>query len=173
MRHLLMKLKCDDYLTLVAASSIIRPGVAESGVETINLLSEIPREMLCDVVGKSGTELWRRANGIDESPVVPFQEQKTISLEHTFQKDTIDMNILQAKLSQMTESIAFQLRNQNKVAGCVVLKLRYSDGETYTVQRSTAYCNTDHICSMSRRNYLQSCLPPGCWFACSAYGSPI
>ncbi len=32
MRHLLMKLKCDDYLTLVAASSIIRPGVAESGM---------------------------------------------------------------------------------------------------------------------------------------------
>lgn len=32
MRQLLRKLKCDDYLTLVAASSVIRPGVARSGM---------------------------------------------------------------------------------------------------------------------------------------------
>jgi DNA-directed DNA polymerase III PolC len=32
MRQLLKKLKCDDYLTLVAASSIIRPGVSQSGM---------------------------------------------------------------------------------------------------------------------------------------------
>jgi DNA polymerase-3 subunit alpha len=32
MRGLLNKLKCDNYLTLVAASSIIRPGVARSGM---------------------------------------------------------------------------------------------------------------------------------------------
>jgi DNA-directed DNA polymerase III PolC len=32
MRGLLKKLKCDDYITLVAASSIIRPGVAQSGM---------------------------------------------------------------------------------------------------------------------------------------------
>ncbi|MBL7706843.1 MAG: DNA polymerase III subunit alpha [Taibaiella sp.] len=32
MRQLIMKLRCDDYLTLVAASSIIRPGVASSGM---------------------------------------------------------------------------------------------------------------------------------------------
>ncbi|MEJ0106592.1 MAG: hypothetical protein WDO19_30380 [Bacteroidota bacterium] len=95
--------------------------------------------------GQSGNELWRRANGIDESPVIPFQEKKSISIEHTFQQDTIDMNILHAKLAKMTESIAFELRQQKKVTGCIALKLRYSDGDTQTIQQSIAYCNTDHV----------------------------
>jgi DNA polymerase IV len=114
------------------------------GVETIKVLSEIPPEELCDVVGKSGNELWRRANGIDETPVIPYQEQKTISTEHTFQHDTIDVRILDAELVRMTESISFELRKQNKLTGCIILKLRYSDGETYTTQRSIEYCNKDH-----------------------------
>ncbi len=143
----------NEKLFLAPLSVVKLPGVGKEtafklidmGVETISSLSEIPPEMLCDVVGKSGNELWRRANGIDESPVIPFQEQKSISTEFTFQQDTIDMNILLAKLANMTESIAFELRQQNKVTGCVVLKLRYSDGDTHTVQRSIAYCNTDHV----------------------------
>ncbi len=138
----------------LAPLSIVKlPGVGKEtafklidmGVETIASLSKIPAEMLCDVVGKSGNELWRRANGIDESPVIPFQEKKSISIEHTFQQDTIDMNILHAKLAKMTESIAFELRQQKKVTGCIALKLRYSDGDTQTIQQSIAYCNTDHV----------------------------
>jgi DNA polymerase-4 len=138
----------------LAPLSVVKlPGVGKEtafklidmGVETIASLSEIPPEMLCDVVGKAGNELWRRANGIDESPVIPFQEQKSISIEHTFQQDTIDMNVILSKLGNMTENIAFELRQQNKVTGCVVLKLRYSDGDTHTFQRSIAYCNIDHV----------------------------
>lgn len=143
----------NEKVFLAPLSVVKLPGVGKEtafklidmGVETISSLSEIPPVMLCDVVGKSGNELWRRANGIDESPVVPFQEQKSISIEHTFQQDTIDMNVLLGKLASMTESIAFELRQQNKVTGCVVLKLRYSDGDTHTIQRSIAYCNTDHV----------------------------
>lgn len=145
----------NEKIFLAPLSVIKLPGVGKEtafklmdmGVETISSLSAIPPEMLCDVVGKSGNELWRRANGIDESPVIPFQEQKSISIEHTFQHDTIDMDILLAKLANMTESIAFQLRQQNKVTGCVVLKLRYSDGDTHTIERSIEYCNTDHVLS--------------------------
>ncbi len=143
----------NEKLFLAPLSVVKLPGVGKEtafklidmGVETISSLSDIPPEMLCDVVGKSGNELWRRANGIDESPVVPFQEQKSIATEFTFQQDTIDMNILLAQLAAMTQTLAFQLRQQNKVTGCVVLKLRYSDGDTHTVQRSIAYCNTDHV----------------------------
>ena len=143
----------DEKIFLAPLSVVKLPGVGKEtafklldmGVETISSLSQIPAEMLCDVVGKAGNELWRRANGIDESPVIPFQEQKSISAEFTFQQDTIDMNVILAKLSSMTESIAFELRQQNKVTGCVVLKLRYSDGDMHTVQRSIAFCNTDHL----------------------------
>ncbi len=128
------------------------PGVGEQtafklikmGVETIKVLSEVPAEILCDVLGKVGNELWRRANGIDETPVVPYREEKSISTEHTFQRDTIDLGIIYAELVRMTESIAFELRKQNRLTGCVVIKLRYTDGDTHTIQKTISYCNKDH-----------------------------
>ncbi len=46
------------------------------GVETIETLSQIPVEMLMNLLGKNGIELWRRANGIDETPIIPYHEQK-------------------------------------------------------------------------------------------------
>jgi DNA polymerase-4 len=115
------------------------------GVETVRTLSEIPVELMQNLLGKNGTELWRRANGIDDSPVIPFQEQKSISTENTFQADTIDMNFLQSELVRMTEKIAFELRSQNRLTGCITVKLRYSDFETHTIQKSIAYTNADHI----------------------------
>jgi DNA polymerase-4 len=114
------------------------------GIETIKVLSEVPAPILCDALGKVGNELWRRANGIDDSPVVPYKEEKSISTEHTFQKDTIDLTILNAELVRMTERMAFELRQQNRLTGCIVLKLRYSDGDAHTVQSSVPYCNQDH-----------------------------
>ncbi len=115
------------------------------GVETVKTLSEIPVELMRNLLGKNGTELWRRANGIDDSPVVPYREQKSISTEETFQTDTIDLDFLHANLVRMTEKIAFELRSQSKLTGCVTVKLRYSDFETYTVQRSIPYTNADHV----------------------------
>ena len=115
------------------------------GVETVKLLSQIPVEMLQNLLGKNGTELWRRANGIDESPVIPYHEQKSISTENTFQQDTIDVHFLHAQLVRMTEKIAFELRAQNKLTGCVSVKLRYTDFQTYVKQRSISYTNADHV----------------------------
>lgn len=115
------------------------------GVETVRTLTEIPIELMQNLLGKNGAELWRRANGIDESPVIPYREQKSISTENTFQSDTTDLNFLHAQLVRMTESIAFELRSQNRLTGCVTLKIRYSDFETHTVQRSIPYTNVDHV----------------------------
>ena len=115
------------------------------GVETVKTLSEIPVELLQNLLGKNGIELWRRANGIDESPVVPYHEQKSISTEITFDKDTIDVNFLNGQLVRMTEKIAFELRSQHKLTGCVTVKLRYSDFQTYSKQVSIPYTNADHI----------------------------
>jgi len=96
-------------------------------------------------MGKSGTDLWRKANGIDESPVIPYREQKSISTENTFQQDTIDLTFMNAELSRMTESIAYELRTQNKLTGCVTVKIRYTDFQIYTKQRSIPYTNADNI----------------------------
>jgi DNA polymerase IV len=115
------------------------------GVETVKILSEIPVEMMHNLLGKSGIDLWRKANGIDESPVIPYHEQKSISTENTFQTDTTDINFLHAELIRMTEKIAFQLRDQNRLTGCITVKLRYSNFETFTRQIAIPYTNADHI----------------------------
>jgi len=115
------------------------------GVETVKVLSEIPVQLMQNLLGKNGTRLWKNANGIDETPVIPFHEQKSISTERTYQQDTIDVAFMHSELVRMTEKIAFELRNQNRLAGCVTVKIRYSDFETHDIQRSIPYTNADHI----------------------------
>lgn len=115
------------------------------GVETIRTLSEIPVEMLETMMGATGVDLWRKANGLDESPVIPYREQKSVSTEHTFETDTINMVFLHAELVRMTESIGFELRKQDKLTGCVTVKLRYSNFDTVSRQKTIDYTNADHI----------------------------
>jgi DNA polymerase IV len=142
-----------DEKKFLAPLSIVKiPGVGKKtallllkmGVETVKILSEIPVEMMQNLLGASGTDLWRKANGIDETPVVPYREQKSISTEETFQQDTIDINFLHSELVRMTEKIAFELRKQNRLTGCVTVKLRYSNFETFTRQQTIPYSNADH-----------------------------
>ncbi|WP_143307788.1 DNA polymerase IV [Chitinophaga vietnamensis] len=115
------------------------------GVETVKTLSEVPVNLLEAWMGKNGISLWKKANGIDESPVVPYFEQKSISTESTFPADTIDMAFLHAELVRMTEKIAFELRQQNKLTGCITVKIRYSDFETVTKQMAIPYSCADHV----------------------------
>lgn len=138
----------------LAPLSILKiPGVGKEtgyklikmGVETVKVLSEIPVEYLQNLLGKWGTELWRKANGIDDSPVIPYREQKSISTENTFQQDSIDLQFLNKELVRMTENISFELRSQNKLTGCITLKIRYSDFQTYTKQKIIPYTNVSTV----------------------------
>lgn len=127
------------------------PGIGEKtsgllrqmGVETIKVLSEIPPRMLESRFGKNGIELSQRANGIDTTPVIPYSEQKSIGKEDTFENDTIDVHFLYSQLVRMTENIAFQLRQQKKLCGCVTVKLRYANFDTYTKQVAISYTASD------------------------------
>jgi DNA polymerase-4 len=115
------------------------------GVEDVKTLSEIPLTLLEAWLGKNGISLWNKANGIDETPVIPYHEQKSISTESTFGTDTIDMRFLHAELVRMTEKVAFELRQQDKLTGCVTIKIRYSDFETVTKQMTIPYTCCDHV----------------------------
>jgi DNA polymerase-4 len=129
------------------------PGIGEAtaylltkmGVETVQGLTEIPIENMDSLLGKNGQMLWRRANGIDDSPVVPFHEQKSISTENTFDTDTTDMVFLNKQLVKMTEHIAFELRSQNRLTGTVEVKLRYSNFDTEFRQARVTYTNLDNV----------------------------
>jgi DNA polymerase-4 len=115
------------------------------GVGTIEVLSQIPKEMMINLLGKNGIELCRRANGIDETPIVPYHQQKSIGTENTFETDTIDVQFLHKELARMTEKIAFELRDNNKLTGCVTVKIRYSDFQTETIQSTIPYTAVDHV----------------------------
>jgi DNA polymerase IV len=115
------------------------------GVMWIRTLQEMPLELLQQVLGENGTSIWHKAQGIDNSPVVPYSERKSISTERTFEQDTIDVNMLKGLLIGMTEKLAYQLRTEQKLTACVTVKIRYSDFNTYTMQARIPYTSLDHI----------------------------
>jgi len=115
------------------------------GVSTIETLSLIPPEMMVQVMGKNGLVVWKKANGIDPTPVVQYSERKSISTEHTFSQDTTDVVYLRNLLVSMVVKIAFELRKKGKLTGCVAVKIRYSNFDTHTLQQQLSYTSFDHV----------------------------
>jgi DNA polymerase-4 len=114
------------------------------GVRQISTLQEMPAKVMERVMGQNGLVIWKKANGIDESPVKPVQERKSVSTEHTFENDTMDMKHLQSLLSAMCEKLAYSLRKKGKVSGCITVKIRYADFDTQTRQMKIPYTANDH-----------------------------
>ncbi len=119
--------------------------LCDLGVKRIQSIQEMPLELMQQVFGKAGTDIWKKANGIDHSLVIPYRERKSISTERTFNKDTIDVQKLEGLLTAMAENLVFQLRRGNKLTACVTVKIRYSDFQTYTLQKKISYSASDHI----------------------------
>jgi DNA polymerase-4 len=115
------------------------------GVLRIQTLQEMPKELMQEVLGLNGQVIWQKANGIDNSLVIPYSEKKSISTEQTFDKDTIDVKALKSVLMAMTEKLAYELRSDTKLTGCVAVKIRYSDFNTYTKQAQIPYTSLDSI----------------------------
>jgi DNA polymerase IV len=114
------------------------------GVATIGTLSQIPPEMMEKVLGKNGIEIWKKANGIDTTPVIPYWEQKSISAERTFDADTTDLVLLNNTLVGMVEKITYELRREEKLTSCITVKIRYSNFDTHTLQQRIPYTSFDH-----------------------------
>lgn len=115
------------------------------GVRKIETLAAIPPNLLQREFGKNGMSLWRKANAIDESPVVAYHERKSISTERTFRADTIDVRFLKDKLTEMCFKLAFELRQKQKLCSCVTIKIRYTDFNTYTKQCTIPYTSNDNL----------------------------
>ncbi len=109
------------------------------GISKIQTLQEMEADTMQRVLGQNGVSIWRKANGIDETPVQPYSEQKSMSKENTFESDTIDMVLLKRVIAHMADELSFELRSEKKLTGCVTLKIRYSNFETFTKQMKIAY----------------------------------
>lgn len=118
--------------------------LCQLGAKRIATIQEMPLELMASVLGKSGIAIWKKAQGIDHSPVVQHDENKSISTERTFDKDTTDAEKLRSIVRAMAESLAYQLRIKKKVSACVTVKIRYADFQTQTLQRKISYTAADH-----------------------------
>ncbi len=135
------------------------PGVGEQtglslkamGIKYIKDISECSLEEMEERLGKWGIDLWYKSQGIHQGTVEPYHEAKSVSTENTFEENKTDMNFLMSELVRMCEKIAFELRQDEKVAGCIAVKIRYPDFETTSRQAAVDYtCADDEIIPVAK-----------------------
>jgi DNA polymerase-4 len=139
------------------------PGLGEStaaklhqyGIERIGQLQKMDIRFLETVFGKMGRYIWEKANGIDNSEIVPHSNRKSISTEHTFSANINDRQSIETILVSMTEELASKLRKENKVASCLAIKVRYANFETHTQQEKIALTAAEHILIPGIKNLLK------------------
>jgi DNA polymerase-4 len=146
-----------EFLAPMAVNKI--PGVGEQtyealkaiGIYTIKDVSQTKIEELEQRFGKWGIDLWNKSQGIHDREVSQYHEAKSVSTENTFDENTTDLNFLMSELVRMVEKIAYELRQDEKVAGCVAIKIRYPNFETTSRQTTIPYtCADDEIIPIAK-----------------------
>lgn len=112
-------------------------------IQFIKDILNYSKEELEEQLGKYGMELWYKAQGIHSGEVHPYHEAKSISTENTFEENTTDIDFLISELVRMTEKVAYELRQDQKIAGCIAVKIRYFNFETTSRQTSIDYTFSD------------------------------
>ena len=138
-----------DYLAPLKVNKI--PGVGEQthqtllalGIKTIKDIGDFGRNELERQLGKYGLELWYKSQGVHDGIVAPYHEAKSISTENTFDENKTDMAFLLSELVRMMERVAYELRQETKLAGCVAVKIRYADFSTFSKQTTIDYTLRD------------------------------
>ena len=112
------------------------PAVEAAGIHTFGDLQRASEETLWRAFGKHGKAMQARGLGIDDRPVVPDREGKSISAEHTFAADVRDSAQLRRQLSALADRTAARLRAHQLAAGRVTVKIRRDDFRTYSRQQA-------------------------------------
>ena len=117
----------------------------ELGIITIEQLAKTSITILERHFGKWGASLHKKAYGISDSVVEQYSEQKSLSHENTFNEDSDDVAFLYSELVRLTEETAHDLRKEEKLTGCVAIKLRYADFTTVSKQEVIDYSALDDL----------------------------
>ena len=125
------------------------------GIEKIGQLQKVDVKFLETVFGKMGTFIYEKAHGLDDSQIIPHSERKSISTEHTFESNIADKVSIENILVSMTEELAAKLRQENKVASCLAIKIRYANFETHTQQEKISLTAAEHILIPGIKNLLK------------------
>ena len=123
-----------------------------TGISTFRDLRMAETRILEPVFGRFTQKTRDRAAGIDDRPVVPTREEKSISAEETYDRDLATRESMDRELLRLTERTATRLRKAGLAAGTIQIKIRQSDFKTYTRQRSVrpAANGTDQVYAVAR-----------------------
>lgn len=105
---------------------------ARLGLQTIGQLRRLTATELTDILGSAGEHFWRLAHGIDERPVVPDRDAKSISHETTFAEDIQDDELLLDWLAELVDQVARRLRGDVLKRRTIETKIRSADFQTVT-----------------------------------------
>lgn len=108
------------------------------GIQTFAQLRQAPDSLLWPLFGRYTARIRDRAAGIDERPVLPDLEEKSLSAEDTFERDLADPGALRAQLARIADLACERLRAKQLMTGCVGVKIRRQDFTTFTRQRAVA-----------------------------------
>lgn len=116
-------------------------GLRHYGIKEVGDLKGFNKERLLKGFGKFGLRLYELARGIDDSPVVPFREVKSISSEKTLQSDTDDLTRLKSLVASHADNVACRLRKGGFKARTITLKIKLDDfsemSRSLTISHST------------------------------------
>ena len=112
--------------------------VEAAGIRTLGELRSAPDALLWPLFGRYAAWVRERASGIDERPVLPEVEEKSLSAEDTFAEDVQDPRALQRHLARLAEVAAGRLRDRELMSACIGIKIRRADFTTFSRQRQVA-----------------------------------
>jgi DNA polymerase-4 len=102
------------------------------GIVTVAQLASVGQQFLTETFGAWGESLYRKSHGLDTAHFEFHEEPRSISHEHTFDRDTCDREEVHAILARLVEKAAHRLRDHKMFAGTVTLKLRDHQFQTIT-----------------------------------------
>jgi DNA polymerase-4 len=158
-----------EFLSPLPVSDI--PGVGEQtlkqlnamGILTIGDLSDYPQTILESHFGNFASLLKKKALGQHDGIVHESTVSKSISTEHTFSENTRDLDFLMKELMRMTEKLGHELREDQKMATCFAIKIRYADFETHTKQISLPATSFDDEIIRVVRDLFEQLYDHGKW----------
>ncbi|HQV05966.1 MAG: DNA polymerase IV [Chitinophagaceae bacterium] len=131
------------------------------GIYTLKDVAHTPVELLEKYIGKWGHSLWKKAHGIGSAVIATDWEQKSMSHENTFHTDYKDLQMLHKELVRLTEKTAQNLRDDEKLTGCIAVKIRYADFETITKQETIDYTALDDVLMAHAKNLFDKAWEKG------------
>ncbi|MDA3616723.1 DNA polymerase IV [Polluticaenibacter yanchengensis] len=127
------------------------PGVGDSFIEQLHKrrlykigeVADLKIEQLENIWGKNGADLWLKCNGIGSTRIATFREQKSCSSEHTFHEDKSNETDILTEITKLSERVGYDLRSENKMTGCIAIKIKYYNFNVVSKQTIVSYTASD------------------------------